>query len=77
MTVSSDGSKPRRKFLFVYLPVPKRRSVIVSIAEPAVVQDKTLDTEIGRFINKLDNRGFVDTEVTRFPGVELDRTDLI
>ena len=62
--------------MFIDLPVPKRCSVIVSIAKPAVIQDKTLDTEICRLINKLDNRGFVDTEVTRFPGVELDRTDL-
>ena len=54
-------------------PVPERARVIVTGAEPAVVEDKQLDPEVAGDAGDIDQLRLIEVEVRPFPVVDQDR----
>ena len=68
-----DGGQSRRELRPVNLPVAKRSVVVISTFKPAVVENKPFDTQICGLIDKFNDGGLIDLEITRLPGIELNR----
>src|SRR4051794_27436881 len=67
-TVEAAGQLPP-----VDEPVAERRVVRIALAEPAVVEDEQLDTEVARGRGDLDELRLIEAEVGCLPVVEEDR----
>ena len=65
-----EGSQSVRPQGLVHVPVAQAGFVVAAAAEPAVVQDEALHSEVGGGVSELDQGAEVVVEVHGLPGVE-------